>query len=112
MRGFCCKLFNILIFAFYIWLNRAVLYIEEPPIFCFSAAFFCILCRRQKRTELPRIHIFSRLPILYTCLLVISSMIFVIAATVILIRAGKNHFAKKRSSIKKIVALGTVISLL
>lgn len=55
--------------------------------------------------------IFHEVPLLYTRLLTAFSLLFVIAAAVILIRAGKNRLAKKRGGITKIAALGIVLSL-
>ncbi len=56
--------------------------------------------------------IFHEVPLLYTRLLMAFSLLFVIAAAVILIRAGKNRLAKKRGGITKIAALGIALSLL
>lgn len=56
--------------------------------------------------------IFRAVPTLYTCLLTAFSLIFVIAAAVILIRAGKNRLAKRRGGITKTAALGITLSLL
>lgn len=55
---------------------------------------------------------FHGIPILYTCLLTAFSLLFVITAAVILIRAGKNRLAKKRGGIAKTAAICTVLSLL
>lgn len=56
--------------------------------------------------------IFHEIPILYTCLLTAFSLLFVIAAAVILISAGKNRLTKKRGEITKAAALGMTLSLL
>lgn len=55
--------------------------------------------------------IFHAVPPLYTCLLTAFSLLFVIAAAIILIRAGKNRLAKRRSGIMRISALCMVLSL-
>lgn len=55
--------------------------------------------------------IFHEVPLMYTCFLTAFSLIFVIAAAVILISAGKNRLTKKRGGITKAAALGMTLSL-
>lgn len=55
--------------------------------------------------------IFHEVPLMYTCFLTAFSLIFMVAAAVILIRAGKNRLAKRRGGITKAAVLGITLSL-
>lgn len=55
--------------------------------------------------------IFHKVPLLYTCILTVFSLLFIIAAALILIRMEKNRLTKRRSGITKIASLGIVLSL-
>lgn len=56
--------------------------------------------------------IFHGVPLYCTCLIAGFALLFVIAACVILVRAGKNRLAKKRRGISMIGAVGAAFSLL